>query len=50
MNKDDKNSHFVLLIIDISKHGAKEMAGPGFVNDVTAWWPGVVKFLATHEN
>jgi hypothetical protein len=31
---------FVLLIIDISKHGAKEMghfkmAGPGFVNDVT---------------
>jgi hypothetical protein len=32
---------FVLLIIDISKHGAKEMghvklAGPGFVNDVTA--------------
>ena len=41
MNKDDKNRHFVLLIIDISKHGAKEMghlkmAGPGFVNDVTA--------------
>ena len=40
MNKDDKNRHFVLLIIDISKHGAKEMghvkmAGPGFVNDVT---------------
>jgi hypothetical protein len=37
MNKDDKNRHFVLLIIDISKHGAKEMchvkmAGPGFVN------------------
>jgi hypothetical protein len=31
----------VLLIIDISKHGAKEMghvkmAVPGFVNDVTA--------------
>jgi hypothetical protein len=41
MNKDDKNRHFVFLIIDISKHGAKEMghvkmAGPGFVNDVTA--------------
>jgi hypothetical protein len=41
MNKDDKNRHFVLLIIDISKHGAKEMGhlkmtGPGFVN-VTAW-------------
>jgi hypothetical protein len=39
MNKDDKNRHFVLLIIYISKHGAKEMghlkmAGPGFVNDV----------------
>ena len=39
MNKDDKNRHFVLLIIAISKHGAKEMghvkiAGPGFVNDV----------------
>jgi hypothetical protein len=36
-----KNRHFVLLIIDISKHGAKDMghvkmAGPGFVNDVTA--------------
>jgi hypothetical protein len=36
MNKDDKNRHFVLLIIDISKHGAKEMAGSGFVNHVTA--------------
>ena len=38
MNTDDKNRHFVLLIIDISKHGAKEMghvkmAGPGFVTD-----------------
>ena len=37
MNTNDKNRHFVLLIIDISKHGAKEMchvkmAGPGFVN------------------
>ena len=47
MNKDDKDRHFVLLIIDISKHGAKEMghvkmAGLGFVNDVTAWWPGFV--------
>jgi hypothetical protein len=41
MNKDDKNRHFVLLIINICKHEAKEMghvkmAGPGFVNDVTA--------------
>ena len=40
MNKNDKNRHFVFLIIDISKHGAKEMchfkmAGPGFVNNVT---------------
>ena len=48
MNKDDKNRHFVLLIIDISKHWAKEMghvkmAWPGFVNDVTAWWPGFVQ-------
>jgi hypothetical protein len=25
MNKDDKNRHFVVLIIDISKHWAKEM-------------------------
>ena len=57
MNKDDKNRHFVLLIIDISKHGAKEMghvkmAGPGFVNDVTAWWPGFVpkKCLRTNRN
>ena len=37
MNKDDKIHHLVLLINDISKHGAKEMghvkmAGPGFVN------------------
>jgi hypothetical protein len=36
MNKDEKNRHFVLLIIDISKHGAKEMghvkmAGPGLL-------------------
>jgi hypothetical protein len=36
VNKDDKNRHCVLLIIDISKHGATEMgnvkmAGPGFV-------------------
>ena len=47
MNKDDKNRHFVLLIIDISKHGAKEMghvkmAGPSFVNDaysmMTRFW------------
>jgi hypothetical protein len=41
VNKDDKNRHCVLSIIDISKHGAKEMgnvkmAGPGFVNDATA--------------
>ena len=41
MNNDDKNRHCVLLIIDISKHGTKEMGhdkmtGPGFVNDVTA--------------
>ena len=40
-NKDDTNRPCVLLILDISKHGAKEMghvkmAGPGFVNDVTA--------------
>jgi hypothetical protein len=46
--EDDKNRHFVLLIIDISKDGAKEMghvkmAGPGFVKDVTAWWPGFVQ-------
>ena len=46
MNKDDKIHHLVLLINDISKHGAKEMghvkmAGPGFVN-VSAWWPGFV--------
>jgi hypothetical protein len=41
MNKDDKNRHFVLLIIDISKHGAKEMghikmARPGFVRHFAA--------------
>jgi hypothetical protein len=29
MNKDDKNRHFVLLIIDISKKGAKEMGENG---------------------
>ena len=37
----------IVTVIDISKHGANEignvkMAGPGFVNDVTAWWPGLV--------
>jgi hypothetical protein len=26
VNKDDKNRHCVLLIIDISKHGAKEIS------------------------
>ena len=41
MYKDDKNRHFVLLIIDISKLWAKEMgyvkmSGSGFVTDVTA--------------
>jgi hypothetical protein len=46
----------LLLIIDISKHGAKEMghvkmAEPGFVNDVTAWWPGFVpKEFTTNRN
>ena len=54
MNKDDKNRHFMLLIIDISKHGAKEMghvkmAGPGFMNDVTAWWPGFVPKQFTNK-
>ena len=54
MNKDDKNRHFVFLIIDISKHGAKEMghvklAGPGFVNDVTAWGPGFVPKKNTNK-
>ena len=54
MNKDDRNRHFVLLIIDISKHGEKEMghvkmAGPGFVNDVTAWWPGFVPKKFTNK-
>ena len=54
MNKDDKNRHFVHLIIDVSKHGAKEMghvkmAGPGFVNDVTAWWPGFVPKTITNK-
>jgi hypothetical protein len=43
MNKDDNNRHFVLLIIDISKHGAKEMghvkmAGPGFVTIMSTRW------------
>jgi hypothetical protein len=36
MNKDDKNRHFVLLIIDISKHGTKEM---GHVKMITAKQP-----------
>ena len=55
MNKDDKNRHFVLLIIDISKRGPKEMghvkmAGLGFVNDVTAWWPGFVPKKITNQS
>jgi hypothetical protein len=56
MNKDDKNRHFMLLIIDISKHGAKEMghvkmAGPGFVNDVTHDDPVLFqKTLRTNRN
>ena len=54
MNKDDKNRHFVLLIIDISKHGAKEMghvkmAGPGFVpkNFTNKQEPKQQKYTAT---
>jgi hypothetical protein len=50
----------VLLIIVISKHGAKEMgnvkmAGPGFVNDVTrggsriSSWGGALKKLRRAE-
>jgi hypothetical protein len=44
MNKDDKNRHFVFLIIDISKHGAKEMgnvkmAGPGLTHIVYPLFP-----------
>ena len=51
-----KNRHFMLLIIDISKHGAKEMghvkmAGPGFVNDVTHDDPVLFqKTLRTNRN
>jgi hypothetical protein len=45
---------FVLLIIDISKHGTKDMghvkmAWPGFMNDVTAWWPGFVPKKITNK-
>ena len=31
MNKDDNNRHFVLSIIDKSKHGAKEMGHVGIL-------------------
>ena len=34
MNKDVKNRHFVLLLL--KEMGHVKMAGPGFVNDVTA--------------
>ena len=34
MNKDDKNRHFVLLIIDISKHGAKDLSDTGICTEV----------------
>jgi hypothetical protein len=37
MNKDDKNRHFVLLIIDISKHGAKEMGHPFYHVLIDSW-------------
>jgi hypothetical protein len=38
----------------LSKHGAKgighvKMAGPGFVNDATAWWPGFVPKKITNK-
>jgi hypothetical protein len=47
-NKDDKNRDFVLLIIDISKHGVKEMGhvkmeGPGFVNAV--WFRSGIRYV-----
>jgi hypothetical protein len=41
MNKDDKNRHFVLLIIDISKHGAKEMS---------KWQNPVSRMMLQHDD
>jgi hypothetical protein len=29
--------------------GHVKMAGPGFVNDVTAWWPGFVPKKFTNK-
>jgi hypothetical protein len=29
--------------------GHVKMAGPGFVNDVTAWWPGFVPKKITNK-
>ena len=58
MNKGDKNRHFVLLIIDLSKHGPKEMghvkmAGSCFVKDGYSMMtrfckkkPEIIKFVA----
>jgi hypothetical protein len=58
MNKDDNNRHFVLLIIDISKHGAKEMghvkmAGPDKQNSyllLAFLQSGSVPELDMHES
>jgi hypothetical protein len=41
VNKDDKNRHCVLLIIDISKHGTKEMG------NVKMAVPGSIAVLET---
>ena len=38
MNKDDKNCHFVLLIIDISKHRAKETGHVDFFKFLWKFW------------
>jgi hypothetical protein len=40
MNKDDKNRHFVILIIDISKHGTQEM---GHVKMANGRWKNIAR-------
>jgi hypothetical protein len=49
VNKDDKNRHCVLLIIDISKHGAKEMC-PVFVKQKKLYITGKQIYLDTQAN
>jgi hypothetical protein len=48
-NKDDKNRHFMLLIIDISKHGAKEKKFKEKLSEIRGWGQADRHFAAHYR-